>query len=407
MKRNLQDKVTKLLTLFPAVAIVGARQAGKTTLAKTIAPDWTYVDLENPIDSQQLHDDPNLFFQQFPAHVIIDEAQMVPDVFKVLRGVIDANRGQYGRFIITGSSSPELLKQIAESLAGRLAIVELGTLKANEYYQKPCSDFYQLFDAPLNKQNIVTGKAPLSQQQMQHVWLKGGYPEPLLADDELKNRLWYEQYYNTYINRDVSLLFPRLNRVNYQRFIYMLGRLSGTILNRSELGRTLEISEATVRDYIKIAHGTFVWRELPSYNKQVAKTVIKMPKGYLRDSGLLHYLLNLNQFDTLYRDPIVGSSFESFVIEEIIKGLQASFVTNWHPYYYRTKAGAEIDLILEGPFGLLPIEIKYSTNIKQRQLTALSAFIETHELPFGMVINPCDRPYWLTDKIIQIPVGWV
>lgn len=407
VQRNLQEKITRLLALFPAVAIIGARQVGKTTLAKAIAPDWTYLDLENPNDWQRIHDDPLLFFKQYPEKVIIDEAQMNSSLFKVLRGVIDANRNQYGRFLITGSSSPDLLKHISESLAGRLAIVELGTLKANEYYNKPYSEFYELFNNPLDRNNLISGAAPLSNQEMQLHWLKGGYPEPSLSIDPLKNKLWYEQYYDTYIHRDLSSLFPKLNRINYQRFIYLLAKLSGTILNRAELGRTLEIDEGTVRNYIKIADGTFIWRELLSYNKQVSKSIIKMPKGHLRDSGLLHYLLHLNQFDALFRDPIAGHSFESFVIEEIIKGLDASFVSNWNPYYYRTRAGAEIDLILEGPFGILPIEIKYSLNIKLRQLTALTHFIEENKLPFGLLINPCEMPYWLTDKIVQIPVGWI
>jgi uncharacterized protein len=406
-KRHLAEKISKLLEMFPVVAILGARQVGKTTLAKILVPNWHYLDLENPNDAQRIQDDPILFFQQYPEHVIIDEAQLIPAVFKVLRGVIDEKRQHYGRYILTGSSSPALLQQISETLAGRIAIVELGTLKASEYYDLPLSPFYRLLTEPLHKDNLIQGTPPISNEQIAQLWLKGGYPEPIVQEDTLKYNVWFEQYYSTYINRDISLLFPKLNRVHYQRFIYMLSRLSGTILNRSDLARTLEINESTVRDYLKIADGTFLWRELASYDKQIAKVVIKMPRGHVRDSGLLHHLLHINSLESLHRDPILGHSFESFVIEEILKGLEASFVTNWNAYYYRTRAGAEIDLILEGTFGLLPIEIKYSTHVKLRQLHALGDFIKEKNLPFGIVVNPCDAPYWLTNNIIQIPVGWL
>lgn len=146
LKRNLQAKIERLLTQFPVVVILGARQVGKTTLAKQIAPDWRYFDLENPDNYDFITRDPSFFFQQFPQHLIIDEAQVYPELFSTLRGVIDQNRDQKGRFILTGSSSPDILTGISESLAGRIAIVELGTLKANEIYQKPLSEFYSNFD---------------------------------------------------------------------------------------------------------------------------------------------------------------------------------------------------------------------------------------------------------------------
>jgi uncharacterized protein len=407
VKRNIMTKLNVLLTMFPVVAIIGARQTGKTTLAKTCAPAWYYTDLENPYDYQRISQDPLLFFDQYPEHVIIDEAQNYPALFPVLRGIIDSHRDKKGRFIITGSSSPELLQNISESLAGRIAIVELGTLKANEYYEVPLSPFYELFASPVSRDAIIRGVSPLTSQQMQTVWLRGGYPEPVLDTNILKYPLWMEQYRDTYIYRDIAALFPRLNKLNYQRFISMLGQLSGTIINRSELARALEVNEGTVRDYIKIASGTFLWRELPSFEKDSMKTVIKMPKGHIRDSGLLHYLMRIDSAEQLYRSPMVGHSFEGFVIEEILKGLGSTLVTNWQAHYYRTRAGAEIDLILTGTFGIVPIEIKYGMTTQPRQLIALKNFIQERNLPFGILINQSTECYWLTDKIIQIPVGWI
>lgn len=407
VKRNLANKAAKLLELFPVVAILGARQVGKTTLARNLVSGWKYLDLEDPDDFDLITRNPKLFFRQYPHHVIIDEAQIYPELFPILRGIVDLQRAKKGRFIITGSSSPELLSQISETLAGRIGLIELGTLKANEYYQKPLSPFYDLFSEKLNTQNLISGSAPLSNSEMQLLWFKGGYPEPLLEGNPLFYQQWMENYRDTYINRDIARLFPRLNTIAYRRFLTTLSKLSGTIINKHDLARAIEVSEGTIREYITIVEGTYLWRSLPSFERNIVKSVIKMPKGYIRDTGLLHYLTRIGTFEELFEDALIGPSFENFVIEEIIKGLQATFITNWHSYYYRTRNGAEIDLILDGPFGLLPIEIKYGASVRLKQLTALIQFIEEHNLPLGIVINQSESIEWVTPKIVQIPVGWI
>ncbi|MDO8953476.1 MAG: AAA family ATPase [Gammaproteobacteria bacterium] len=394
-----------MLNHFPVVAILGARQCGKTTLSKQVSPDWHYIDLENPNDYDRIKYDPVFFFSQYPKNVIIDEAQLYPELFQVLRGVIDQDRQKKGRFILTGSSSPDLLTQISESLAGRIALVELGTLKVNEYAQQPLSKFYQLFDQPLAIENLPKDLKSLSKEAVHTIWLKGGYPEPLLNPGYFD--LWMDNYRATYINRDIANLFPRLNRQTYQRFLGIMSHLSGTKINRVEIGRGLEASEGSVREYLSIADGTYLWRQLPSFERDSLKSVVKMPKGHIRDNGLLHYLLKINNLDYLYSHPQVGHSFESFVIEEILKGLSATNVTNWQAYYYRTRNGAEIDLIIDGPFGTLPIEIKYGEKVQLKQLSALKQFIEERNLPFGLVINQADKIEWLTPKILQLPVGYL
>ena len=408
--RNVTSHAIDLKNNFPILAIIGARQVGKTTLAKTIAPDFAYFDLEKPSHYDQITHDPEFFFTRYPQTVILDEAQEFPQLFNILRGVIDEKRTQMGRFIITGSSSMELLSHISETLAGRVAIIELGTLKTNEYARRPLSPFYHLFDSKLAKENLVDGSAPLSLEQIQYCWLRGGYPEPLQKSDHNDNRYyetWMTNYQSTYINRDIAKLFPKLNKINFRRFLSMLSKLSGTILNKSDLARALEVSEPTIRHYLEIADGTFLWRQLASFENNVTKSVVKLPKGYLRDSGLLHHLLRINNLESLYADPIVGHSFEGFVVEEILKGLQDAGIANVQPFYYRTRSGAEIDLILEGSFGLLPIEIKLGKTMMRKNLITLSHFIAEHNLSFGMVINQSDQIEWLTPSIIQIPVGWL
>ena len=300
--RNAAAKINALLEIFPAVLILGVRQCGKTTLARQVREDWKYFDCENSNDLDFITSDMDFFFNEYPSEIIVDEAQEFPDLFRHLRGVIDSNRDQKNRFILTGSSSPELIRPASESQAGRLGIVELGT-----------------------------------------------------------------------------------------------------IINKAQLARSLDTSEITIRDYIEIADKTFVWRMIPSYEKTISKSVVKMPKGILRDSGLAHFLANIDSREKLIRAPQVGQNFESFIIEEIIKGISCTEATNWRYYYYRTKHGAEVDLVLDGSFGVLPIEIKFGITTRSDQLTSLKRFLVDNSLPVGIVINNSTEVKLLTNNIIQIP----
>ena len=404
-KRICEDKIKHLLKLFPAVVVIGARQTGKTTICKKILPDWFYLDLENPKDYDRITYDPLFFFEQYPRNLIIDEAQEHPDIFKVLRGIIDQKRSIKGRFLLTGSSSPKLLSHLSESLAGRIAIVELDTFKTIEYHNRPLGNLYNIFSNKLSLKNISEIIPSLELVNINKSWLCGGYPEPTLSNDESFYLSWMENYRKTYIERDISKLFPKLNKVAYRRFLQILASLSGNIINKAALARDIEVSEKTISEYLHIAEGTFLWRLIPSYEKNTRKSIIKMPKGHFRDTGLLHYLLNIVTENDLMTNTIIGRSFESFVTEELLKGLNSTSITNWYPYYYRTRNGAEIDLILEGNFGTLPIEVKYGKYTKLKYLRTLSKFIDEHQLPFGMLINQADSVEWLTPKIIQIPVG--
>jgi predicted AAA+ superfamily ATPase len=371
-----------------------------------VGQDFLYIDLEKPSDYDRVQRDTEFFFKQHPREVIFDEAQLCPQLFSVLRGVIDENREENGRFILTGSSSPELLQNISESLAGRVAIVELGTLKANEFFHQPLSDFYQLFKEPLVKENMVIESTPIDFQDLQKMWFQGGYPEPCQADDELFYQEWMTAYETTYVNRDVARLFPKLDKIAYRRFIAMLGELSSKIINKSDLARSIGVSVPTISDYLDIAAGTFLWRSLPSFDHNVTKRIVKMPRGHIRDTGLLHHLLHIHSLEQLQSHVIAGFSFEAFVIEEILKGLQAARIPA-NAYYYRTYSGAEIDLILEGSFGLLPLEIKYGSTVLGRQLRTMTEFLADHQLPVGLLINQADKIEWLTDNILQVPAGYV
>ena len=408
INRNLEPQIKKLLKTFPIVAILGVRQCGRSTLAKKMGKGWKYFDLERPSHFTLINDDPELFFRENDNRIIIDEAQNSAGIFPVLRSVVDENRHKKGQFLLTGSSSFELRKNISESLAGRVAIVELSTLKMNEFKAQKTSSLYNIFNKKLSKKDLPTLKRlkpTKTFHEIKHYMLRGGYPEPVLKGNLDFHLAWMENYFNTYLNRDMRALFPNIDILKYQRVIRMLSSVSGTIVNKAEIARSVEASEKSIRDYLQIISGTFVWRELPAYRTSKIKTTISSPKGHYRDSGLLLYLQNVFSAEELNVYPRLGNIFESFVIEELIRGVQTTNARNVTPWHFRTKAGAEIDLVLEGSFGLIPIEIKYSSITVKKQLLAMTNFLKLHKLPYGIVVNNCTTPSLVTEDIIQIPAG--
>ena len=395
LNRNLRTRIEQLSANFPIIVILGVRQCGKSTLAKTVGRDWKYYDLENLNHLERISSDPVLFFKENSDHVIVDEARIYPPLFATLRGVVDEQRENNGRFILTGSASFELMKNVSESLAGRVAIIELEPMKMNELEGEPLSAFFSLFEKRLSRNDLDELRSLKSTRTIKdliHYLLKGGYPQPVLRADSDFFFDWMENYFNTYINRDMRSLFPRIDIIKYQRVIKMLSSISGTIVNKSELARSAETSEKSIRDYLQIISGTFFWRELPAFKTSKIKTTTSLPKGHFRDSGLLLFLQNIFSPEALEFYPKLGNVFESFVVEELIRGVQAVAARNLNHYHFRTKAGGEIDLILEGSFGLLPVEIKYQSNTTKKQLTSMINFIELHQLPYGLVVNNCESP---------------
>ena len=374
-------------------------------MAKQLGPDWKYFDLEKPSDYNVITSNPEVFFQENSSKVIIDEAQEYPQIFKILRGVIDSQRNFKGRFIITGSSSPLLYEHLSDSLAGRVGILNIRTLKANEFYQQPLSDFYEIFKYANTKDKISISPPKITNKDMRHCWLFGGYPEPLLKQDPAFSIDWMNNYQATYINRDIARLFPRLDKRAYQRFLSTLSSLSGNILNKSDLARSIEVSEGSVREYLQIAEQTFIWRNIHHAENSKVKSIVKRPKGYIADSGLLHYLARIDSMDKLLAYPQVGRSFESFVIEEILKGLEASHYGNMDYSYYRTMNGLEVDLIIDCSAGRIPIEIKMASSVPVSHLRALTQYITDYNLPYGLLLNQSEHIAWLTDKILQLPIG--
>ena len=404
MKRQYTALLHELLALFPCVAIVGVRQCGKTTLLQELPQGWKIIDLEKASDLDRISRDPDLFLRLNPAHIAIDECQSVPELYPALRVAIDANREECGRFVVTGSSSPGLLNAISESLAGRVAVIELSPFSLAEACALPPSDIYPLIINQNPIHDFLELKPGSSLQQQSAYWVQGSYPEPWLKNSPRFHRLWMQNYIKTYIERDILRLFPGINRQKYRLFIQMLGNLSGNIINYSDVARVLGVSQPTVREYFHIAHGTFIWRHIPPYEKNAAKRIVKHPKGYLRDSGILHFLLHLDNFDALSAHPQMGHSWESMVIENLLQGLNARGAA-YDCYYYRTGAGAEIDLILEGEFGVLPVEIKYGQKVTLRDLRGIRDFVQERNCRYGIVINNAEQAVLYDENLIGIPFG--
>ncbi len=405
-KRFLGHKINRLLEMFPVVAVIGPRQCGKSTLVKNIRPDWKYYDLERPDDYQLISSDPLGFFTRQTDNTIIDEAQQFPELFNVLRGVIDNDRDAAGRFLLTGSSSPEIVRGLSESLAGRIATVELWPFKAVELYNHALPDVYGLLSQTNPDLHELSSLKPkLEIHQMYEHWLLGGYPEPRIKSKKIPEfyGLWMDEYFSDYIRRDIQRLFPRINVHSYRLFIQALSHYSGNMINHSSIARAVGVSSVTIKEYLDIFHNTFIWRNLRSYEKNSLKKVQKMPKGYFRDSGILHHLLKINSIDTLLVHPSGGASFEAFVIEEIIRGFQSTLTTGMDFYYYRTKDKSEIDLVIDAPFGTIPVEIKLGHKINRHMLAALKVFIEDTQAKFGVLVNNSEKIELLDDKIIQIP----
>ena len=403
MQRSYASLLLSYLKIFPCVALFGMRQCGKTTLLHTLPAGWKHYDLERRADYSIISHDPDNFFRLNPRQVALDEAQVLPEIFPALRVAIDERREEKGRFVITGSSSPALLRSVAESLAGRVGVIDMSPFSWEEVTETSGNDSFmrRLQDRKASPADLIDGLKPRGTlSQVHDFWLRGGFPEPWM-NPEFRFH-WVEQYIQTYLFRDVKRLFPGLDDVRFRRFLEMLGGLSGRILNYAEVGRALGVSQPTARDYFEIANGTFLWRSVPAYTRDVMKRVVKHPKGYLRDSGLLHALLRIPDGDALLSHPQMGASWEGMVVEEILRQLNAMGIA--HDYtYYRTGAGAEVDLVVEGNFGRVAVEIKHTSAVQLRDLRGLRDFVTVHGARLGMVINNDVSPRCYEGDLIGLP----
>lgn len=340
LNRIITDKLEKTIRRIPAVALLGPRQIGKTTLAQMIGKEHNslYLDLESPEDLLKLRDPTSFFSMHSDKLIILDEIQRMPDLFMILRGIIDKNR-QIGKkseqFLLLGSASMDLMRQSSESLAGRIHYLNMGGLN--------------ILEAPNNVNKL---------------WLRGGFPDSYLSDSDSDSMEWLEMLIRTYLERDVPQMGFRIPASRLRRLWTMLSHLQGENINYSKLAGNLEVDGKTVTHYLDILVDLLLVRRLDSWHINVKKRLVKSPRFYIRDSGLLHRLLGIADHDALLSNPILGKSWEGFVLENILSILPNSV----EPYYYRTSAGAEIDLVLKiSSTELWAIEIKHGVAPKIKQ----------------------------------------
>ena len=399
-RKKLIESISYQMTKFPVVALLGARQVGKSTILKHMYPETQLFDLEDPKDLSRIQVDPALLFKEVDPPYIFDEAQFCPELFNAIRVEVDRERDICGRFLLSGSSSPSLLRNISETLAGRIAVVEIPTLSWSESAQIYPSNFYNSLNS---MEKLLQLKPRYTHSEVLDFCLYGGYPEPYLKRNDIKYYdIWFENYFKSYIERDIRSLFPSMNIEAFRRLIRMLSYATGDVINTSHFARSLDISQPTVKKYIDIVEGTFLWRRVPPYEKSATKRVVKMPKGHLKDTGLINYLFNIHSIKDLKGHQLYGRLWESFVIEQILKELRGHALKH-HYSFYRTNNQKEIDLIIEGRMGIIPIEIKAGSVTTFKQIKTLTTFVKNKPCPFGIVINNGDEVFKLSENIIQVP----
>lgn len=375
IKRRLQDKINASLSKFPVVGIVGSRQTGKTTLAKLIQKknaNAVYLDLELPSDQNKLRE-PELYFGRHgDALVIIDEIQKQPTLFPVIRAMVDQNRVP-GRFLILGSASLDLLKKSSESLAGRVVYHELSPFHLTEIGDK--------------------------ETQLNSLWFRGGYPESFLAMDIESSLNWREAFIRTYLERDIPQLGIRVPAGQLRNFWSMIAHHHGQLWNASQIANSLGVSAPTIRHYLAILEETFLVRQLRPFFTNLKKRLVKAPKVYIRDSGLLHSLLGVASLEELQGRPIIGHSWEGFVIEQIIGMLPQ----RWQAFFYRSASGAEIDLVLCCS-GQKPIAVEIKFSAAPDLTRGFRVSFQDLQCRKGYVVYPGRDTYPLAENVTALPL---
>ena len=365
--RHISKKVLEHIQEYPVVALLGPRQVGKSTLAKKLMEKHLrgiYLDLERKSHINKLRDPEAFLNHNKTSFICFDEIQRLPEIFPLLRSVVD-ERAKNKNFLVLGSASRDLLKQSSESLAGRISYLEITP--------------FTLFE--------------LNHKDTTNLWLRGGFPKSFLSRNQELSNEWRENYIRTFLERDIPQLGFSIPSHLIGRLWQMLAHDQGQLLNSSKLASSLGVTAHTVNSYIQILEQTFLVRLLPPFEANLKKRLVKAPKVYIRDSGILHSLLDIDSMNELLGHPVYGSSFEGFVIENIMTRFP-----RWSFYFYRTRSGAELDLVMKKGRKIVAIEIKASTSPKLEK----GFFIASKDIKATKkyLIAPVDATYPIKDVML-------
>ena len=373
INRSIENNLEQSIENFPVSAVLGARQTGKTTLVKKIISridNAIYLDLERPSDRNKLADS-ELFFAANSNHLIcLDEIQLMPELFAVIRSMVD-DKTLNLKFLITGSASPGLLRQSSETLAGRIAFLFLSG-------------------------SLFTEVEPYV--NLNEYWLRGGFPKSLLAKNDEISYQWRENFMITFLERDLRNFGFNIAPATLRRFWQMLAHINGQIINYSILANSIAHSDTSVRKYVDILTDTYMVRVLYPYFTNVKKRLVKRPKIYFRDTGILHALLGIREFNDLLAHPVLGASWEAMCIENIL-----NIYNKWEPYFYRTSAGAEIDLLLVKSTRKIAIEFKVSKSPKVSR--GFWNAINDLQVDKAYVIAPVEQAYPFKENVWVYPLS--
>jgi len=368
-RQRALDRISNVFRIHPVAALLGPRQCGKTTLARVMAgrEPCIYFDLENPVDLRRLSA-PLRILEDLSGLVVIDEIQRRPDLFELLRVLVDRPKNP-ARFLILGSASPHLAKGISESLAGRVGFIDLFGFNIEE----------------------------VGEEHSSKLWLRGGFPRSFLAVDEAASIIWRDDFISAFLERDIPQLGISIPSETLRRFWTMVAHYHGQVWNAAQLARSLGTSENTARRYLDILSGAYMIRILPPWFENIRKRQVKAPKVYLRDTGVLHALLQLRSLTDVQSHPKLGASWEGFALEQVIGALESRDL-----YFWATQAGAELDLMARIQSKRYGFEFKYA----DAPGTTRSMHIAVHDLSLEhlWVIYPGHQEYSLDNKISVIPL---
>jgi predicted AAA+ superfamily ATPase len=418
LPRNATQHLQSLFAAFPVVVVTGARQVGKTTLLRQVFPDLDYVVFDASLDLEQARSEPDLFLRNHPAPVILDEIQYAPELVASIKRAVDAQHAKPGQFLLTGSQQWQVMQALAESLAGRVAFVELSGLSLSELTHtqaQTASTLWLHHWMQAQEQGAQQAFADQARAASRHAdgfysgnlqeWLWRGFmPKAQTLDLALVPDFW-QGYHRTYVERDARLAGEVGDWHDFGRFVRLMSALTAQEINHSQLGREIGITPKTAQRWLRMMQATFQWFELPPFFANRIKRVSKSPKGYLVDTGMACHHAAMSSPQALGSHPLFGALFETAMVCEIRKTL-ALMGTSANLYHWRASTGAEVDCIIERDGWLHPIEIKLTAQPTRKQTLGLQGFRKAHpdqRIGHGLMLCAVEQPRWISEDVLALP----